>query len=88
MLSPVSSTKASTTYWMVMVVSTDWIVILGTSANKDLKVKTKHKSHKNGPMVEPWPGPKSNLFGLVEYSSSDIPYSIHILWNVSSHVLG
>jgi hypothetical protein len=39
-------------------------------------IKMKQRSHRKGPGVEPWPGPKSGAVSVDEYFSAEIPYLV------------
>jgi hypothetical protein len=54
---PVSSTNASPTDAACTALFAELIVIRGAVLGKERLMRRKHISHKNGPIVEPWPGP-------------------------------
>jgi hypothetical protein len=55
--SPVSSTNASPTEVASTALFVELIVIQGAVLVKERLMRRKHISHRNGPIVEPWPGP-------------------------------
>jgi hypothetical protein len=52
---------------------TEWMTILGEFGVKAEKIRRKHSNHKNGPIVEPRPGPKRIQSGWLAYPVDDIP---------------
>ncbi len=44
----------------------------------ELTIKMKHNSHRNGPSVDPCPGPNSRESGVFLYEVEDIPYFVLI----------
>lgn len=57
--SAVSSIKESPKWWSYLVPSTEMWWRPGALGVKEDTIRIKHKSHKKGPKVEPWPGPYS-----------------------------
>jgi hypothetical protein len=49
------------------------MTILGEFGVKAEKIRRKHSNHKNGPIVEPRPGPKRIQSGWLAYPVDDIP---------------
>jgi len=83
---PASSTNASPTKVIGSSSFTGWIIISGTVGVSAEKINKKQRSHRNGPIVEPWPGPYKIRSGWLAYPWVEIPYSVFILWNVCTHV--
>jgi hypothetical protein len=54
---PVSSTNALLTDVASTALLVELIIIRGAVLDKERLMRRKHISHKNGPIVEPWPGP-------------------------------
>lgn len=61
-----SSTKAAPSVWTTTPIQAEVNIAVDKSGSKESTIKQKHRSQKIGPLVEPWPGPKSGRFGVLE----------------------
>ncbi len=56
--------------------------------NRKTSVKRqKHRSHRKGPVVEPWPRPKKGAPDEYLYVSVKVPNCVRMKWVVLAHVL-
>jgi hypothetical protein len=70
---PESLTNASPIYFDSLVLSTVLTVILGVDLLSERKMRMKQSNQRNGPIVDPCPGPNRNLSSESLYDSSEIP---------------